>query len=52
MEYSGPIPEKETFGTNSLITDNFKRFEEWYETERGQIFDMKSVLDPKCRLQF
>ena len=49
LNYVGSIPDVEYFGTDAMGESERREFLEWYESQRGVVFDNKRVLEEYCQ---
>ncbi len=47
--YVGPYPSKELYGYNMMTDSDQTKFDSWYESVAGQVFDFKKQLGMYCK---
>ncbi|KAL0146560.1 hypothetical protein M9458_058191 [Cirrhinus mrigala] len=47
--YVGPYPSKEHYGYQTMSNSDRAKFDEWYDSVAGQVFDFKKQLGMYCR---
>ncbi len=48
-DYVGPYPSKEMYGYNTMSDSDQTKFDSWYESVTGQVFDFKKQLGMYCK---
>ncbi len=48
-DYVGPYPPKELYGYNTMSDTDQTKFDSWYESVTGQVFDFKKQLGMYCK---
>ncbi len=48
-DYVGPYPSKELYGYNTMSDTDQTKFNSWYESVTGQVFDFKKQLGMYCK---
>lgn len=49
QDYIGKYPEKEFFGGDTMKEEEYKKFLEWYDHSKNQIFDIKKEIIEYCK---
>jgi hypothetical protein len=49
LDYIGPIPDTSYYGVSGMSESERRKFLEWYEGQKGELFDNKLVLETYCQ---
>jgi hypothetical protein len=50
LDYIGPIPSTSYYGVSGMGESERREFLDWYEGQKGELFDNKRVLETYCQV--